>query len=96
MQHPHDEDLELQEVHPCLEIKPLRTWYYHIYLNSNTLVILLQVDPVSGDELESIYEGCFKSKNTFIFAWSSIPGVGHYRWLYNLIHQLPFNSKGTT
>jgi hypothetical protein len=44
-------------------------------------MILLQVDLAFGDELEIICEGCYKIKNTSIFAWSSIPGVGHYRWL---------------
>jgi hypothetical protein len=45
------------------------------------MVILLQVDPTSGDEPETICEACYKIKDIFIFAWSSIPNVGHYRWL---------------
>jgi hypothetical protein len=32
-------------------------------------MILLQVDPTFGDELETIYEGCYEIKNTSIFAW---------------------------
>jgi hypothetical protein len=39
-------------------------------------VILLQVDPVSGDEPEIVYEGCYKTKDTSIFTWSLILGVG--------------------
>jgi hypothetical protein len=44
-------------------------------------MILLQVDLAFGDELEIVCEGCYEIKNTSIFAWSSIPGIGHYRWL---------------
>jgi hypothetical protein len=73
-------------VHVCLELEPPRSWYYRIYLNSRTLVILLQVDPTSGDKPETIYEGCYETKDIFIFAWCSIPGVGHYRWLRGPIH----------
>jgi len=61
--------------------------------NPRTLVILLQVDPVSGDEPEIVYEGCYETKDTSIFAWSSILDVGHYRWLHGSICQLPPNSK---
>ncbi len=39
-------------------------------------------------------EGCYEIKNTSIFAWFSIPGIGHYHWLCDLIRQLPPNSKG--
>ncbi len=61
-----------------LEIKPPRTWYYRILSNSRTLVILLQINPASNDELETICEGCYETEETSIFAWSSVPGVGHY------------------
>jgi len=64
-----------------LEVEPPRAWYYRISPNSRTLVILLQVDPVSGDELETVCEGCYETEDTSIFAWSLGPGVGHYRWL---------------
>jgi len=76
-----------------LEVNPLRAWYYHISLNSCTLVILLQVDPASSDELETICEGCYEIEDTSIFAWSSIPSVGHYRWLRGSIRRLPPNTK---
>ncbi len=56
-------------------------------------MILLQVDPASGDEPEIVCEGCYEIENTFIFTWSSVPGVGHYRWLRGLIRRLPPNSK---
>jgi hypothetical protein len=56
-------------------------------------MILLQVNPASNDEPEIVYEGCYESKDTSIFAWSSVPGVGHYHWLRSPIRQLPFNSK---
>jgi len=75
------------------EVDPLRAWYYHISPNSHTLVILLQVDPASSDEPEIVYEGCYEIEDTSIFAWSSIPSVGHYRWLHGLICRLPPNSK---
>jgi len=80
-QHPCDEDPELREVCACLEVDPPGAWYYCISPNSRTLVILLQVDPASGDEPETIYEGCYKIEDTSIFTWSSILDVGHYRWL---------------
>jgi hypothetical protein len=76
-----------------LELEPPRAWYYCISRNSCTLVILLQVDPASGDEPETVCEGCYDTKDTSIFAWSSIPGVGHYRWLRGPIHRLLPNSK---
>jgi hypothetical protein len=80
-------------VHARLEIEPPRAWYYRIFPNSCTLVILLQVDPAFGDELETVYEGCYQIEETSIFAWSSISGVGHYRWLRDPIRQLPPNNK---
>jgi hypothetical protein len=57
-QHPHDENPNSREVCAHLEIDPPRAWYYGIFPNSHALVILLQVDLISGDELETIYEGC--------------------------------------
>ncbi len=73
--------------------EPPRAWYYRISPNSCTLVILLQVDPASGDELETVCEGYYETEDTSIFAWSSVPGVGHYRWLHDPICRLLFNSK---
>jgi hypothetical protein len=92
-QHPRDEEPELREVRVRLEVEPLRAWYYRISPNSRTLVILLQVDPASGDEPETVCESCYETKNTSIFAWSSVPGVGHYRWLRGPIRRLLPNSK---
>jgi hypothetical protein len=93
-QHPRDEDPEPRKVRTHLEIDPPRAWYYHISPNFHTLVILLQVDLVSSDEPEIVCEGCYETENTSIFAWSSIPDVGHYRWLHGPICRLPPNSKG--
>jgi hypothetical protein len=42
-------------------------------------MILLQINPTSGDEPKIVYERCYETKNTFIFAWFSIPNVRHYR-----------------
>jgi hypothetical protein len=42
-------------------------------------VILLQVDPAFGDEPETVCGGWYKIENISIFAWSLVPGVGHYR-----------------
>ncbi len=92
-QHPRDEEPELREVRARLEVEPPRAWYYRIFPNSRTLVILLQVDLASGDELETVCEGCYETEDTSIFTWSSIPGVGHYRWLRGSIRRLPPNSK---
>jgi hypothetical protein len=92
-QHPRDEELEPQEVRARLEVKPPRAWYYRISPNSRTLMILLQVDPISSDEPETVCESCYETEDTSIFAWSSVPGVGHYRWLRGLIRRLPPNSK---
>jgi len=92
-QHPRDEEPKPREMRARFEVEPPRAWYYRIFPNSHTLVILLQVDPAFGDEPKTVYEGCYKTKDIFIFAWSSIPGVGHYRWLRSLICRLPPNSK---
>jgi len=56
-------------------------------------VILLQIDPTSSDELEIVYEGCYETKNTFIFTWFSIIGIGHYCWLRGPLCRLPPNNK---
>jgi hypothetical protein len=93
MQHPRDEEPKIREVCLHLEVEPPRAWYYRISPNFRTLVILLQVDPASGDEPETVCEGCYDIEDTSIFAWSSIPSVGHYCWLRGSIRQLPPNSK---
>ncbi len=56
-------------------------------------MILLQVDLVLNDEPKIVYKGFYENKNTLIFAWSSIPSIGHYCWLHDLIHQLLLNNK---
>jgi hypothetical protein len=78
-QHPRDENPKPREVCTRLEVDPPRTWYYCISPNFRTLVNLLQVDPAFSDELETVYESCYEIKDTSIFTWSSIFGVGHYR-----------------
>ncbi len=78
---------------PRSEIETLQTWYYQIFLNFCTLVILLQVNPTFSNEPETIYEGLFRIENTSIFAWSLIPDVEQYRWFHSLIHQLLPNNK---
>jgi hypothetical protein len=92
-QRPRDEDLEPRKVHLPLEVKPPRTWYYHISSNSRTLGILLHVDLTSSDKLETVYEDFYKIKDISIFAWSLILNVRQYHWLRGLIHQLLLNSK---
>ncbi len=84
-QHPCDEDPKPQKVCVHLEVDPLQAWYYHIFPNSRTLVILLQINPASGDEPKTVYEGCYEIENTSIFTWFSILGVGHYHWLHDPI-----------
>jgi hypothetical protein len=49
--------------------------------------------PASGDEPETIYEGFYEIEDTSIFAWFSIPSVGHYCWLCDPIRRLPRNRK---
>jgi hypothetical protein len=92
-QHPRDEKPEPREVRARLEVEPPRAWYYRISPTSRTLVILLQVDPASSDEPETVCEGCYYTEDTSIFAWSLVPSVGHYRWLHGPICRLPPNSK---
>jgi hypothetical protein len=92
-QHPRDEELEPQEVRVRLKVEPPQTWYYRISPNYRTLVILLQVNPAFGDEPRTVWEGCYETEDTSIFAWSSIPGIGHYRWLRGPIRRLPPNNK---
>jgi hypothetical protein len=55
--------------------------------------VLLQVDFASNDESKTVCEGCYKTEDTSIFAWSSIPGIGHYHWLHGPICWLPPNGK---
>ncbi len=80
-------------MHARLEVNPPQALYYYIFSNSRTLVILLQVDPTSSDEPKTVCEGCYEIEDTSIFAWSSVHGVGHYRWLHGLICRLLPNSK---
>jgi len=95
-QHLRDEELEPREVRAHLEVEPPRAWYYRISPNSRTLVVLLQVDLASGDEPETVCEGCYETEDTSIFAWSSVLGVGHYRWLHGPIRRLPPNTRRIT
>ncbi len=67
-QRPRDEEPEPREMRACLEVEPPRAWYYRISPNSRTLVILLQVDLASGDEPETVCEGCYETEDIFIFA----------------------------
>jgi hypothetical protein len=92
-QHPRDEDPAPWEVRARLKVDPPWAWYYRISPNSHTLVILLQVDPAPSEEPEIVCEGYYETKDTSIFAWSSVLGVGHYRWLCGPICQLPPNDK---
>jgi hypothetical protein len=78
MQCPRDENPELREVRAHLKVEPFRAWHYRISRNSRTLVILLQIDHVSGDELETICEGCYETEDTSIFVRFSVPDIGHY------------------
>jgi hypothetical protein len=80
-------------VHAHLEADPRRTWYYRISPNFRTMVILLPIDPAFGNEPKTVYDGCYETENTSIFAWSSIRNVGHYRWLRGPIRRLPCNNK---
>jgi hypothetical protein len=73
MQHFCDEDPKPQQVRAHFEVNPFRTWYYHISPNFRTLVILLQVDPTSSDEPRTVYEGCYKTKDTPIFTFFQFP-----------------------
>jgi len=72
IQHPRDEEFELQEVCARLKVEPFRTWYYHISPTFCTLMILLQVNTVFGDEFEIVCEGYYRTKNISIFSWSSV------------------------
>jgi hypothetical protein len=56
-------------------------------------MIVLQIDLASSDELEIVYESYYEIKDTSIFAWFLIIGVGHYHWLHGPIRLLPPNSK---
>jgi hypothetical protein len=92
-QHPRDKHPAPREVRARLEVDPPQAWYYRIFPNFRTLVILLQVDPASGDEPEIVCEGYYEIEDTSIFAWSSVPSVGHYRWFRSLIRRLLPNGK---
>ncbi len=80
-------------MHAHLEVEPPQAWYYRISSNSRTLVILLQVNPASSDEPETVCGGCYETEDTSIFVWFSVFVVGHYHWLRDSICQLLPNSK---
>jgi hypothetical protein len=63
-QHPYDEDPELRKVRVRLEVDPPQAWYYCIFSNFCTLMILLQIDLAFGDELKTISEGCNEIEDT--------------------------------
>jgi hypothetical protein len=88
-----DEDLESQEVRLCFEVEPLQAWYYDIFSNFHTLVILVQVELAFNDEPKTICKGFYEILDTSIFAWFLVFDVGHYCWLCDPIHPLPFNNK---
>ncbi len=92
-QHHCDENPAPQKVHVHLEIDPPWAWYYRIFPNPRTLVILLQVNHVSSNEPETVCESYYEMKDTSIFTWSLVPNVGHYRCLHGPIRRLPPNSK---
>ncbi len=92
-QHPYDEDSKSQEVRLHLEVEPPQNWYYRIFPNSPTLMILLQVDLTFGDEPTTICEGCYEIEDISIFAWSSILGIKHCYRLCSSICRLPLNNK---
>jgi len=48
---------------------------------------------IFGDEPKIVCEGFYEIKDTFIFTWFLILGVGHYCWLHGPILWLPPNSK---
>jgi hypothetical protein len=56
-------------VHPHLEVETPRAWYYRIFSNFRTLVILMQVNPTSSDEPKIVCEGFYEIEDTSIFAW---------------------------
>jgi hypothetical protein len=56
-------------------------------------MILLQINHASSNEPEIICEGCYETKDTFVFAWSSISGIGCYHWLRGPIHRMPYNGE---
>ncbi len=91
--HPRDEEPKIRKVRARLEVEPPQVQYYRISPNFRTLMILLQVDPVFGDEPKTVCEGYYETEDIFIFAWSSVFGVGHYRCLHGPIRQLPPNIK---
>ncbi len=47
-QHPRDEEPEPREVRACLEVEPLRAWYYRISPNSRALVVAPLLWPSVG------------------------------------------------
>ncbi len=57
------------------------------------MLILLQINHISSDEPEIVYEGYYEIKDTSIFSWSLIARVEHDHWLHGSIHRLPPNSQ---
>jgi hypothetical protein len=55
----------------------------------HSLVLVLEVETLVNDKLEIIYKSLYQSDEAIVFVWSVEHGVGHYRWLCNLIIQVP-------
>uniref|UniRef100_A9U4P7 Predicted protein n=1 Tax=Physcomitrium patens TaxID=3218 RepID=A9U4P7_PHYPA len=84
-----DEDPQERHVLPRIDGEIQRVWYHDLGRDSRCLVILLEIgtnpDGVSNVLFEGSYEGL---NNDQITAWSSRPGMGHYRWLRGPINYL--------
>jgi len=85
-QHPCNEDPKPWKMRLHFKVEHLWAWYYQNFPNFHTLVILLQVNLTFSNEFTTMYEGFYEIKNILIFAWSSIPNIGHYHWLGSSIH----------
>lgn len=55
----------------------------------HSLVLVLEVETFMNDKLDFFYKSLYQSDEAIVFVWSTEHGVGRYRWLCNLIIQVP-------
>ena len=49
--------------------------------SSRSQVIVFEVEPAFNGLPEGVFAGQFHNKDTEVYAWLEVEGVGHYHWL---------------
>jgi hypothetical protein len=92
-QHPRDEDPEPWEVRTVLKLNPFELGTIAFLRTFTPWWFCCKSISLSYNEPKIDYEVYYETENTYIFAWFSILGVKHYRWLHGSICWLAPNNK---